>query len=85
MSTESSVVNANIPTEEQAKIEYENKKKYALERLRELRNLWIYLENKNSSNRQQRKQFRRDFIANDNFGINVIDNVIEFYETGVNS
>lgn len=67
------------------KMELQNKRKHAVDKLKELRNLFRYLENCHSKNRQERKQFKRDFISDDDFAQAIVDKVVQFYEAGVKS
>jgi len=76
-------VMAEMSEEQKAKIEQRNKHIYAMGRLRELQNLFHYLENINCKNRQERKQFRRDLITQDNFAQGLLDSVIKHFDTGV--
>jgi len=75
---------SNIPEIEKKKIEAQNKIKYALKRLDEMKQLFLYLEKTQCNNRSERKQFKRDFISNDKFAISLIDKVIAYYEVGGN-
>jgi hypothetical protein len=72
-------VTAQIPEEEQKLIDLNNKRKYAIDRIKEIKRLFKYLEDVHCGNRHQRKQFRRDFISLDNFSESLLDSVIEFY------
>lgn len=76
-------VMAEMSEEQKAKLEQKNKHIFAMARLRELQNLFHYLENINCKNRQERKQFRRDLISNDNFAQGLLDNVVKYFDTGV--
>lgn len=80
------LVESNMTEEQKKNIEIQNKKKYATDRLKELRNLWLYLMNVHGgSTRQGRRRFRREFIADEQFSFEQINAVIKFYEVGVKS
>lgn len=82
--TEENKVNANVPDEAKQKIETQNKIRFAIKKLDEMKQLFQYLEKAYCKNRSDRKQFRRDFISNDKFAIALIDKVIQFYVVGGN-
>lgn len=57
-----------------------DKEKFAIERLKEMKNLWNYLSDiYGNRSRWSRKQFRRRFIKEDNFCTDLIDDCIKFY------
>lgn len=66
-------------TENEKRLEKENNARFAIARLRELKNLFQYLEDKRCKNRFERKQFRRDLYTNDKFPYELLDSIIEFY------
>lgn len=66
-------------TAEEKKIQRENAIRYSIARIRELRNLFHYLEEKNTTTRHSRKQFRRDFYNNSEFPDKILQDVIDFY------
>ncbi len=60
-----------------------DKEKYAIRRLKELKELWNYLEGIHGSrNRWAKKAFRRRFITEEDYCNNLIDDCIKFY--GIN-
>lgn len=73
---------APMTPEMKEKVELRNKHKFVIGKLKELQNIFKYLESLCKS-RHERKQFRRDFISNDNFAQSLIDGVVNYYDTGV--
>ena len=72
---------AEIPQKEKDKIERANKEKFVIDRMKELRELWHYLESiYGSKNRKSRKDFRRRFISEDMFGSVMMQDCINYYE-----
>lgn len=57
----------------------------AVKKLKELRDLLIYLMDEGSGklNRKQRRQIREDFIRNDKFAVELIEKAIVFFEKRV--
>ena len=74
--TEENKVNSNLPDEAKQKIETQNKIRFAIKKLDDMKQLFQYLEKVYCKNRSDRKQFRRDFISNDKFAIALIDKKI---------
>lgn len=72
---------SDIPQVEKDKIERANKEKFVLDRMKELRELWHYLESiYGNKNRKSRKDFRRRFISEDRFGSAMMQDCINYYE-----
>ena len=65
--------------ETEAKLKEAEKVKVAIKNLKALQDLWVNLEH-SVGNRQARKQFRREFIANDKFADETIQKVIGWHE-----
>lgn len=70
-------VKKNIEEANRLRVE---KEKFVVETIKEMRELFAYLEKKKGTNRFERKAFRRRFITEDNYALSILDELIEFYE-----